>query len=168
MEWRTPGCCCSSVTLREPTTNAPPTLKDPKFLTAEEKKTRKIDRLARSLLIQVLPNDIYSLIDSNDTAKDLWDDLERQNAEMFIINDYDDVGSLRQEGIFGVFVLDTQKICLALIFTINRSSKEFHRERECEFDEILRLDSKHIIEPANVAEALKDVYWVSAMQDELD
>nr|GEZ61156.1 hypothetical protein [Tanacetum cinerariifolium] len=32
--------------------NAPPTLKDPKFWTDEEKKTRKIDRLARSLLIQ--------------------------------------------------------------------------------------------------------------------
>nr|GFC75031.1 hypothetical protein [Tanacetum cinerariifolium] len=44
----------------------------------EEKKTRKIDRLARSLLIQGLPNDIYSLIDSNETAKDLWDALERQ------------------------------------------------------------------------------------------
>nr|GEY04540.1 hypothetical protein [Tanacetum cinerariifolium] len=43
-----------------------------------EKKTRKIDRLARSLLIQGLPNDIYSLIDSNETAKDLWDALERQ------------------------------------------------------------------------------------------
>nr|GEW47244.1 integrase, catalytic region, zinc finger, CCHC-type, peptidase aspartic, catalytic [Tanacetum cinerariifolium] len=58
--------------------NAPSTLKDPKFWTAEEKKTRKIDRLARSLLIQGLPNDIYSLIDSNETAKDLWDALERQ------------------------------------------------------------------------------------------
>nr|GEW96988.1 RNA-directed DNA polymerase, eukaryota, nucleotide-binding alpha-beta plait domain protein [Tanacetum cinerariifolium] len=46
--------------------------------TAKEKKTRKIDRLARSLLIQGLPNDIYSLIDSNETAKDLWDALERQ------------------------------------------------------------------------------------------
>ncbi|GKD42935.1 hypothetical protein Tco_1267580 [Tanacetum coccineum] len=58
--------------------NAPPTLKDPKFCTAEEKNNRKINRLARSLLIQGLPNDIYSLIDSNDTAKDLWDALERQ------------------------------------------------------------------------------------------
>nr|GEV29070.1 retrovirus-related Pol polyprotein from transposon TNT 1-94 [Tanacetum cinerariifolium] len=58
--------------------NAPPTLKDPKFWTAEEKKTWKIDRLARSLLIQGLPNDIYSLIDSNETAKNLWDALERQ------------------------------------------------------------------------------------------
>nr|GEZ65900.1 hypothetical protein [Tanacetum cinerariifolium] len=57
--------------------NVPPTLKDPKFWTAEEKKTRKIDRLARSLLIQGLPNDIYSLIDSNETAKDLWDALEK-------------------------------------------------------------------------------------------
>nr|GEU53718.1 hypothetical protein [Tanacetum cinerariifolium] len=51
---------------------------DPKFWTAEEKKTRKIDRLARSLLIQWLLNDIYSLIDSNETVKDLWDALKRQ------------------------------------------------------------------------------------------
>nr|GEZ06861.1 ribonuclease H-like domain-containing protein [Tanacetum cinerariifolium] len=51
---------------------------DPKFWTVEEKKTRKIDRLARSLLIQGFPNDIYSIIDSNETAKDLWDALERQ------------------------------------------------------------------------------------------
>nr|GEW79737.1 copia protein [Tanacetum cinerariifolium] len=58
--------------------NAPPTLKDPTFWTAEEKMTRKIDHLARSLLIQGLPNDIYSLIDTNETAKDLWDALERQ------------------------------------------------------------------------------------------
>nr|GEV31422.1 hypothetical protein [Tanacetum cinerariifolium] len=41
-------------------------------------KDPKIDRLARSLLIQGLSNDIYSLIDSNETAKDLWDALERQ------------------------------------------------------------------------------------------
>nr|GFC52958.1 hypothetical protein [Tanacetum cinerariifolium] len=46
--------------------------------TAEEKKSRKIDRLARSLLIQGLLNDIYSLIGSNKTSKDLWDALERQ------------------------------------------------------------------------------------------
>nr|GEU87771.1 hypothetical protein [Tanacetum cinerariifolium] len=58
--------------------NSPPTLKDLKFWTAEEKKTQKINRLARFLLIQGLPNDIYSLIDSNKTAKDLWDALERQ------------------------------------------------------------------------------------------
>ncbi|GJV42586.1 hypothetical protein Tco_1421026 [Tanacetum coccineum] len=46
--------------------------------TAEEKKIRKINLLARSLLIQRLPNDIYFLIDSNDTVKELWDTLKRQ------------------------------------------------------------------------------------------
>nr|GEZ06989.1 integrase, catalytic region, zinc finger, CCHC-type, peptidase aspartic, catalytic [Tanacetum cinerariifolium] len=51
---------------------------DQPFPTAEEKKPRKINRLARSLLIQWLSNDIYSLTDSNETAKDLWDALERQ------------------------------------------------------------------------------------------
>ncbi|GJZ27167.1 integrase, catalytic region, zinc finger, CCHC-type containing protein [Tanacetum coccineum] len=68
----------AQVSLAGTAPNAPPTLKDPKFWNAEEKKTRKIDRLARSLLIQGLPNDIYSLIYSNDTTKDLWDALERQ------------------------------------------------------------------------------------------
>nr|GEX27848.1 hypothetical protein [Tanacetum cinerariifolium] len=68
----------AQVSLARNAQNAPPTLKDPKFWTAEEKNTRKIDRLARSLLIQGISNDIYSLIDSNETAKDLWDALERQ------------------------------------------------------------------------------------------
>nr|GEZ13381.1 hypothetical protein [Tanacetum cinerariifolium] len=68
----------AQVSLSGTAQNAIPTLKDPKFWTAEKKNTRKIDRLARSLLIQGLPNDIYSLIDSNETAKDLWDALERQ------------------------------------------------------------------------------------------
>nr|GEW42905.1 retrovirus-related Pol polyprotein from transposon TNT 1-94 [Tanacetum cinerariifolium] len=68
----------AQVSLARNEQNAPPTLKDPKFWTAEEKKTQNIDRLARSLLIQGLLNDIYSLIDSNETAKDLWDALKRK------------------------------------------------------------------------------------------
>nr|GFA74158.1 hypothetical protein [Tanacetum cinerariifolium] len=43
----------------------------------QEKRIQKIDHLARSLLIQGLSNHIYSLIDSNKTAKDLWDALAR-------------------------------------------------------------------------------------------
>nr|GFB54735.1 hypothetical protein [Tanacetum cinerariifolium] len=48
-----------------------PPLKDTSMWSDQEKKIQKIDRLARSLLIQRLPNDIYSLIDSNKPAKDL-------------------------------------------------------------------------------------------------
>ncbi|GKF01828.1 hypothetical protein Tco_0028751, partial [Tanacetum coccineum] len=52
------------------------------------KKTQKIDRLVISLLIQGLLNDIYSLLGSNDTAKDLWDALERQmRSSEYVIND---------------------------------------------------------------------------------
>nr|GEV83518.1 hypothetical protein [Tanacetum cinerariifolium]GEV86442.1 hypothetical protein [Tanacetum cinerariifolium] len=76
----------AQVSLAGTTQNAPPTLKDLKFWTAEEKKTRKIDRLAISLLIQGLPNDNYILIDSNITAKDLWDALERQTKNLMDIN----------------------------------------------------------------------------------
>nr|GEW98085.1 hypothetical protein [Tanacetum cinerariifolium] len=77
------------VSLAGTTPNAIPTLKDPKFWTAKEKKTRKINRLARSLLIQGLQgllNDIYSLIDSNETAKDIWDALERQMRSFEYVN----------------------------------------------------------------------------------
>nr|GEW58601.1 hypothetical protein [Tanacetum cinerariifolium] len=70
----------AQVSLAGTAQNTPPTLKDLKFWTAEEKKTRKIKRLARSLLTKGLLNDIYSLIDSNETAKDLWDALERKRV----------------------------------------------------------------------------------------
>nr|GEW24658.1 putative reverse transcriptase domain-containing protein [Tanacetum cinerariifolium] len=58
-QWRESITCCGTAL------NATPTFKDPKFWTTKEKKTRKIDRVARSLLIQGLPNDIYSFIDRN-------------------------------------------------------------------------------------------------------
>nr|GEY75174.1 hypothetical protein [Tanacetum cinerariifolium] len=54
-----------------------PSLKDKSMWSDQEKRIQKIDRLARSLLIQGLLNDIYSLIDINKTAKDLWDALAR-------------------------------------------------------------------------------------------
>nr|GEY22203.1 DNA-directed DNA polymerase [Tanacetum cinerariifolium] len=54
-----------------------PPLKDKSMWSDQEKRIQKIDRLARSLLIQGLPNDIYSLIDSKKTAKYLWDALPR-------------------------------------------------------------------------------------------
>nr|GEX20819.1 nucleolar protein 58-like [Tanacetum cinerariifolium] len=54
-----------------------PHLKDKSIWSDQEKRIQKIDRLARSLLIKGLPNDIYSLIDSNKTAKDLWNALAR-------------------------------------------------------------------------------------------
>nr|GFB61814.1 hypothetical protein [Tanacetum cinerariifolium] len=54
-----------------------PPLKDKSMWSDQEKKIQKIDRLARSLLIQGLSNDLYYLIDNNKTAKDLWDALAR-------------------------------------------------------------------------------------------
>nr|GEY43776.1 hypothetical protein [Tanacetum cinerariifolium] len=45
-----------------------PHLKDKSTWSDQEKKIKNIDRLARSLLIQGLSNDIYSLIDSNKTT----------------------------------------------------------------------------------------------------
>nr|GEY18470.1 hypothetical protein [Tanacetum cinerariifolium] len=61
---------------RTSSTKQPP-LKDKSMWSDQVKRIQKIDRLERSLLIQGLPNDIYSLIDSDKTAKDLWDALAR-------------------------------------------------------------------------------------------
>nr|GEW50915.1 RNA-directed DNA polymerase, eukaryota [Tanacetum cinerariifolium] len=76
----------AQVSLAGTAPNTIPTVKDPKFWTAEEKKTRKIDRLTRSILIQGLPNDIYSLIDSNDTAK-IYGMLLKGRYMVLMIND---------------------------------------------------------------------------------
>nr|GEX52304.1 hypothetical protein [Tanacetum cinerariifolium] len=93
--------------------NATPTLKDPKFWIAEEKKTRKIDCLARSLFIQGLLNDIYSLIDSNETAKDLWDALERemcgskygaQDRKVAILYEYETFKATKEEQLLDTYI----------------------------------------------------------------
>nr|GEY75440.1 hypothetical protein [Tanacetum cinerariifolium] len=67
----------TQVSIAVTTSTEQPPLKDKSIWSDQEKRVQKIDRLARSLLIQGLPNDIYSLIDSNKPAKDLWDSLAR-------------------------------------------------------------------------------------------
>nr|GEZ59745.1 hypothetical protein [Tanacetum cinerariifolium] len=67
----------TQVSIAETSSNEQPPLKDKSMWSDQEKKIQKIDRLARSFLIKGLLNDIYSLIDSNKTAKDLWDTLAR-------------------------------------------------------------------------------------------
>nr|GEU40625.1 hypothetical protein [Tanacetum cinerariifolium] len=51
----------------------------------------------------------------------------------------------------------------------NKRTRKIHESMNGNFDEISEMASKQFnIEPANVAEALKDADWVIAMQDELD
>nr|GEX54391.1 hypothetical protein [Tanacetum cinerariifolium] len=103
--------------------------------TAEEKKTRKIDHLARSLLIQGLSNDIYSLIDSNETAKDLWDALERQmcgseyaeqDRKAVILYEYETFKATEGEQL-----LDTY---LCYLQVINDLKKCGYKKDNCEFN----------------------------------
>nr|GFC70990.1 hypothetical protein [Tanacetum cinerariifolium] len=58
----------TQVSIAGTTSTEQPPLKDKSMWSAQEKRFQKVDRLERSLLIQGLPNDIYSLIDSNKTA----------------------------------------------------------------------------------------------------
>nr|GEW18568.1 hypothetical protein [Tanacetum cinerariifolium] len=84
--------CVTQVSIAGTSSTEQPHLKDKSMWFDQEKRIQKIDHLARSLLIQGLLNDIYSLIDSNKTAKDLWDALARH-----MIGDVnDDMGSKKK------------------------------------------------------------------------
>nr|GEX91904.1 reverse transcriptase domain-containing protein [Tanacetum cinerariifolium] len=126
--------------------NAPPTLKDPKFWTVEEKKTRKINRLARSLLIQGLLNDIYSLIDSNETAKDLWDAFERQmrgseygeqDRKAAILYEYETFKAIEGEQL-----LDTY---LHYLQVINDLKKCGYKKDNCDVNDALGYKKKVVV-----------------------
>nr|GEX81919.1 hypothetical protein [Tanacetum cinerariifolium] len=130
-----PLAVIAQVSLAGNAQNTPPTLKDLKFWTAEEKKTRKIDRLAISLLIQGLPNDIYFLIDSNKTAKDLWDALERQ-MRGFRYGEQDRKAAILYEyetfkAIEGEQLLDTY---LRYLQVINELKKCGYKKDNCELN----------------------------------
>nr|GEZ94479.1 hypothetical protein [Tanacetum cinerariifolium] len=100
-----------------------------------EKKTRKIDRLARSLLIQGLSNDIYSLIDSNETAKDLWDALERQmrgseygeqDRKAEILYEYKTIKAIKGEQLIDTY--------LRYLQVINDLKKCGYKKENCELN----------------------------------
>nr|GEW67912.1 hypothetical protein [Tanacetum cinerariifolium] len=93
----------TQVSIAKTSSTKQPPLKDKPMWSDQEKKIQKIDRLTRSILIQGLPNEIYSLIDSNKTAKDLWDALARhmlgfeygeQDRKDVTHNDSEDVAKL--------------------------------------------------------------------------
>nr|GFB95163.1 hypothetical protein [Tanacetum cinerariifolium] len=84
-----------------------------------EKKIQKIDRLVRSLLIQGLPNDMYSLIDNNKTAKDLWDALTRhmfgseygeQDRKAAVLYDYETFKATEGELLLDTYIRYLQVI----------------------------------------------------------
>nr|GEV84412.1 hypothetical protein [Tanacetum cinerariifolium] len=115
-------------------------------MTAEEKKTRKIDHLARSLLIQGLPNDIYSLIDSNKTAKDLWDALERrmhgseygeQHRKAAILYEYETFKATEGEQL-----LDTY---LRYLQVINDLKKCGYKKDNCDVNDALGFKKKVVV-----------------------
>ncbi|GKE39540.1 retrovirus-related pol polyprotein from transposon TNT 1-94, partial [Tanacetum coccineum] len=88
-----------------------------------------------SLLIQGIPNDIYSLIDSNDTAKDLWDALERkmrgseygeQDRKAAILYEYETFKATKGEQF-----LDTY---LCYLQVINDLKKCGYKKDNCELN----------------------------------
>nr|GEX59627.1 hypothetical protein [Tanacetum cinerariifolium] len=126
--------------------NASPTLKHLKFWIVEEKKTRKIDRLARSFFIQGLSNDIYYLIDSNETAKDLWDALERQmhgfeygeqDRKAEILYEYETFKAIKGEQFHDTY--------LRYLQVINDLKKCGYKKDNCDVNDALGYKKKHVV-----------------------
>nr|GEU49888.1 hypothetical protein [Tanacetum cinerariifolium] len=112
-----------------------PHLKDKSMWFDQEKKIQKIDCLARSLLIQGLPNDIYSLIYSNKTTKYLWDALARhmlgskygeQDKKATVLYEYETF-----KAIEGELLLDTY---IHYLQVINDLKKGGYSKENCELD----------------------------------
>nr|GEZ88158.1 hypothetical protein [Tanacetum cinerariifolium] len=96
-----------------------PPLKDKSMWSDQEKKIQKIDHLARSLLIQGLSNDIYSLIDSNKIAKDLWDALAKrmlgseyseQDRKVVVLYEYETFKATEGELLLDIYIRYLQMI----------------------------------------------------------
>nr|GEW05483.1 integrase, catalytic region, zinc finger, CCHC-type, peptidase aspartic, catalytic [Tanacetum cinerariifolium] len=90
-----------------------PLLKDKSMWSDQDKRIQKIDCLRRSLLIQGLSNDIYSLIDSNKTAKDLWDALARhmfgseygeQDMNAAVLYEYETFKATKGESLLDTYI----------------------------------------------------------------
>nr|GFA64442.1 hypothetical protein [Tanacetum cinerariifolium] len=117
----------TQVSIAGTTSNEQPPLKDKSMWSDQEKRVQKIDRLARSLLIQGLLNDIYSLIDSNKTAKYLWDALAshmlgseygEQDRKAAVLYEYETFKSNE-----GELLLDTYIRYLQVINDLKKSEK---------------------------------------------
>nr|GEY37188.1 hypothetical protein [Tanacetum cinerariifolium] len=103
----------TQVSIARTSSSEQPPLKDKSMSSDQEKKIQKIDRLARSLLIQRLPNDIYSLIDNNKTAKDLWDSLVRhmlgskygeQDRKAAVLYEYETLKATKGELLLDTYI----------------------------------------------------------------
>nr|GEU64557.1 hypothetical protein [Tanacetum cinerariifolium] len=102
----------TQVSIAGTTSTEKPPLKDKSIV-------QPIDCLARSLLIQGLSNDIYSLIDSNKTAKDLWDALARhmlgseygeQDRKVAVLYEYKTFKAIEGELLFDTYIRYLQVI----------------------------------------------------------
>nr|GEW73237.1 hypothetical protein [Tanacetum cinerariifolium] len=94
-------------------------LKDKSMWSDQEKIIQKVDRLARSLLIQGLPNDIYSLINSNKTVKELWDAFGRhmlgseygeQDRKAVVLYEYETFKATEEELLLDTYIRYLQVI----------------------------------------------------------
>nr|GEU93157.1 hypothetical protein [Tanacetum cinerariifolium] len=109
----------TQVSIAGTSSNEQPPLKDKSMWSDQEKNNQKINRLARSLLIQGLSNDIYSLIDSNMTAKDLWDALARymlgfeygeQDRKAAVLYEYETFKDTEEELLLDTYIRYLQVI----------------------------------------------------------
>nr|GFA19325.1 hypothetical protein [Tanacetum cinerariifolium] len=139
----------AQVSLAENAQNAPPTLKDPKFWTAEEKKLER-------------------LIVFNETAKDLWDALERQmrgseygkqDRKAAILYEYDTFKATKGEQL-----LDTY---LHYLQVINDLKKWGYKKDNCDVNDALGYKKKAVVITSDLLALVAEKMKVSKRKEKV-
>nr|GEX86188.1 hypothetical protein [Tanacetum cinerariifolium] len=106
----------------------------------------KIDHLARPLLIQGLLNDIYSLIDNNNSAKELWDALKRhmlgseyggQDRKVAVLYEYETFKATEKEMLLDTYIRYLQ--------VINDLKKCGYKKDNCDVNEAMIHKKKAVV-----------------------
>nr|GEY02961.1 hypothetical protein [Tanacetum cinerariifolium] len=135
----------------------------------QEKKIQNIDRLSRSLLIQGLSNDTYSLIDSNKTVKDLWDALARhmrgseygeQDRKAAVLYEYETFKATQGELLLDIYIRYLQ--------VINDLKKCGYSKDNCElnFNDSNQEINENMVFMAQIEKVLSDSEASSSSSDE--
>nr|GEY06088.1 hypothetical protein [Tanacetum cinerariifolium] len=158
-----------------------PPLKDKSMWSDQEKKNQKIDRLARSLMIQGLPNDIYSLIDSNKTAKDLWDALARhmlgseygeQDRKATVLYEYETFKANEEELLLDTYIRYLQ---YATMMRQNKNLMDINidalynilKQNQGDFNDDMRLKKKNVVVTFNPLALITEKTKVSKSKEKV-
>nr|GEX36028.1 hypothetical protein [Tanacetum cinerariifolium] len=161
----------TQVSIAGTTSTEQPPLKDKSTWSDQEKRVQKIDLLERSIMIQGLPNDIYSLIDSNKTAKDLWDALARhmlgseygeQDRKAIVLYEYETFKATE-----GELLLDTYIRYLQVINDLKKCGYSKDKQNQGDVNDAIRSKKKIVVVTSDPLDLIAEKTNVSRSKEKV-